>query len=400
MYYLSAFHVSQKLRFFLMAGFIFTVAASAGTTVAQAQTGNAEDCPVPDQHPRLIEFDAPGATTVNAPLCSGQCGTTPFANNDAGTVVGTYTDEYVVPHGFIRKRDGHIISFDAPGAGLASELDQGTLPYAINDRDVIAGQYQAPDFLYHAFIRWPDGSYESFEAPDAGTTAQQVVGGPTVGTLAYDINSDGTTAGDYFDENSVSHGFVRSRSGQIQEFDPPNSVYTSVCEETCLNRDGTATGSFLDASSVSHGWLRHADGSIEVFDAPGAGTGQYTGTAPASINEEGEIAGYVITNAGAPTAFVRHRDGSFANYLYPGSLGTVFYSVNRFGVTAGDYLDSDVVFHGISRSRSGEVKIFDAPDAGTGQYQGTRSSTNNARGEVAGWVTDTSGLNHGFVWVP
>lgn len=398
MNYFPTRHVSQKLRS-LLAALAFTVAS--GTAAAQTQTGPSEDCTVPDQHPRLIQFDAPGATSTNAPLCLGLCGTTPFANNDEGTVVGTYTDENVVPHGFIRKRDGHIISFDAPGAGLASELDQGTLPYAINDREVIAGQYQAPDFLYHAFIRWPDGSYESFEAPDAGATAQQVPGGPTVGTLAYNINSDGTTAGDYFDENSVSHGFVRLRSGRLQEFDPPNSVYTNVCEETCLNREGTATGSFLDTNSVFHGWLRHADGSIEVFDAPGAGTGEYTGTGPASINDEGEIAGYVITNEGAPIAFFRHRDGSFVtNYLFPGALGTIFYSVNRFGVTAGDYLDSNLVFHGISRSSSGEVKVFNAPDAGTGQYQGTRSSTNNARGEVAGWVTDSSGLNHGFVWVP
>ena len=41
-----------------------------------------------------------------------------------------------------------------------------------------------------------------------------------------------------------------------------------------------------------------------------------------------------------------------------------------------------------------------APDAGPGAFQGTRPSTNNLQGEVAGWVTTASGGNRGFVWQP
>ena len=43
---------------------------------------------------------------------------------------------------------------------------------------------------------------------------------------------------------------------------------------------------------------------------------------------------------------------------------------------------------------------IDAPDAGTGNSQGTQPSTNNAGGEVVGWYIDGNNVSHGFVWRP
>ncbi|MBV8280694.1 MAG: hypothetical protein JO347_01365, partial [Candidatus Eremiobacteraeota bacterium] len=45
----------------------------------------------------LTEFDAPGATTVDSPVCDNQftgpgCGTLAYGINDEGTIVGYYTD--------------------------------------------------------------------------------------------------------------------------------------------------------------------------------------------------------------------------------------------------------------------------------------------------------------------
>jgi hypothetical protein len=58
--------------------------------------------------------------------------------------------------------------------------------------------------------------------------------------------------------------------------------------------------------------------------------------------------------------------------------------------------------HGFERFPDGQFVNFDAPDAGPGfgQNGGTRPSTNNAEGEVAGWYIDAGGLNHGFLWIP
>jgi hypothetical protein len=112
----------------------------------------------------IIVFDAPGAATVSSPACAPDCGTLPFANNDFGVIVGFYTDKNIVPHGFLRNPDGKIISFDAPGAGLGYGLDQGTVALSINDLGVIAGQYQDSNNTWHGFLRYPDGSFTTYDA--------------------------------------------------------------------------------------------------------------------------------------------------------------------------------------------------------------------------------------------
>ena len=150
------------------------------------------------QKPKLIEFDPPGTGTVSSPVCAPSCGTQAFANNAEGTIVGSYTDANVVPHGFLRTPDGHFISFDAPGAGLGANLNQGTVAYSINDLGVIAGQFEDPNNIFHGFVRYPDGYFITFDAPGAGTGANQ-------GTIAEGINSAGTVAGWYLDENNVVH---------------------------------------------------------------------------------------------------------------------------------------------------------------------------------------------------
>ena len=85
--------------------------------------------------------------------------------------MGFYTDTNVVAHGFLRTPDGKVTSFEAPGAGLGHGLDQGTVAYSINDLGVIAGQYQDSNYVFHGFVRYPDGSFTKFDAPGAGTGA-------------------------------------------------------------------------------------------------------------------------------------------------------------------------------------------------------------------------------------
>ena len=105
------------------------------------------------QEARLVEFDAPGAATVSSPVCAPFCGTVAYDNNDLAVTVGFYTDTNIVPHGFLRFPNGHITSFDAPGAGLGYGLNQGTAAFAINDLGEIAGQLQDPSYVFHGFVR-------------------------------------------------------------------------------------------------------------------------------------------------------------------------------------------------------------------------------------------------------
>ena len=58
---------------------------------------------------------------------------------------------------------GAIITFDAPGAGTGPQ--QGTLAYAINQAGTIAGYYFDSNPVTHGFLRAPDGSFTTFDAP-------------------------------------------------------------------------------------------------------------------------------------------------------------------------------------------------------------------------------------------
>jgi hypothetical protein len=347
---------------------------------------------------KLVKFDAPGAATLTSPACGPACGTIPLANNDLGMVVGYYTDANVVPHAFLRAPNGDVIPFDAPAAGLAHGLDQGTVAYSINDLGVIAGELQDSSYVFHGFVRYPDGSFTTFEAPSAGT-ASSTACAPFCGTDAVDINLEGTTAGFYVDGEGVYHGFVRSNLGEITSFDPPGSVFTFVCEETCLNPEGAITGYYSDAKGVIHGFLREPGGDITTIDAPGASG--FTGDA--SINPEGTITGYFLDSSSVAHGFMRTRGGDFTTLNVPsdtGAVQTAAFSINLFGAVTGEFIDASNVMHGFSRSACGGFATFDAPGAGTGAGQGTRASTNNLEGAVTGWWIDENSLNHGFVWIP
>src|ERR1700757_2140721 len=77
---------------------------------------------------QIITFDAP-----RAGLGSGQ-GTVPTGINPAGTITGYYVDATYMYHGFVRDKDGIITTFDA-GANF-------TIPTSINPKRTIAGSYQ------------------------------------------------------------------------------------------------------------------------------------------------------------------------------------------------------------------------------------------------------------------
>src|ERR1035438_5042147 len=71
-----------------------------------------------------------------------------------------------------------------------------------------------------------------FQAKDAGKSGGQ-------GTVATCVNQSGTVAGRYADSNYVTHGFVRSPSGQITEFNGTGNQSITV---TGINISGKIMG--------------------------------------------------------------------------------------------------------------------------------------------------------------
>ena len=64
---------------------------------------------------------------------------------------------------------------------------------------------------------------------------------------------------------------------------------------------------------------------------------------------------------------------------------------------AGAYLDANTVNHGFARTSNGAITTFNAPGAGTAEYQGTNSYSINSSGTITGFYIDGGGVNHGFV---
>ena len=71
----------------------------------------------------------------------------------------------------------------------------------------------------------------------------------------------------------------------------PASVTTTERGPSSINSAGTIAGTYFDNNGVSHGFVRYSNGSIVPFDAPGAAAAG-GGTNVFVMNDSGAIAGY------------------------------------------------------------------------------------------------------------
>ena len=183
----------------------------------------------------ITVFDVPGAGTGE-----GQGTSTAMISTITldGSVTGTYSDDSGLYHGWLRKGDGTITTFDAPGAGTDGSQGQGTVPNVINELGEIGGAYVDAANVQHPFLRAPDGSFTTFDVPGASRSVVKA------------LNAYGVAAGTWWDP--VAHGFVRATDGTITAFDPTGSEWTVV---NAINDHGAITGSFENESGA-HGFVR------------------------------------------------------------------------------------------------------------------------------------------------
>jgi len=346
-----------------------------------------------DKQAKIVTFEAPQSGTG-----LGQ-GTRALGINPAGAITGFTRDAGNVRHGFLRARDGAFTMFDAPGAGTGP--GQGTRAYSINPGGAIAGWYSDASGVVHGYLRARDGSFTTFDVPGAGGAGT----GPYPGTLASFINPAGAITGLYTDTNYAAHGFVRAPDGTITTFDAPGAG-TGSGEGTFvetptggINPVGEITGDSCDAVTC-HGFLRTPDGTITTFDPPGS-----TLTNGNGINPAGTITGNDDDAGGVFHGYLRSPDGSFTIFDAPGAgtaanQGTGGFGINPAGVITGFYIDTNNAMHGFVRAKHGDITTFDAPGAGTGASQGTEPLANNPAGAVTGFYIDADNVFHGFLRTP
>ena len=249
------------------------------------------------------------------------------------------------------------------------------------------------------------GTFTTFEAPDAGTAALE-------GTGALAMNASGEITGVYCNKVGVYHGFIRSASGTITEFDAEPYAALSPGQgtvPTSIDPAGDVAGTYIDENTVNHGFVRASNGTITLFDAPNAGTRKTQGTAAMAINDSGVIAGFYTGlnayNNFQGYGFVRNANGVIATISIPAnSYNPQVYAVNAAGEIAGSYVDSYNYRHGFVLTASGTFTEFDPPGGSTSNAQGpgparmtgTLPLGIDAAGDIAGTYSDSKNIRHGF----
>src|SRR5437879_3165372 len=148
--------------------------------------------------------------------------------------------------------------------------------------------------------------------------------------------------------------------------------------------------------------------TIITFAAPGAGTGSSQGTLAEDINPEGVIAGEYSDAGNVVHGFLGTEDGAFTTFDVSGAgsgpgQGTFVASVEGLtpaGALAGYYTDQSGVNHGYLRAPNGAITKFDVPGAGTGPGEGTFVGGINAEGTAMSFYVDPSNAFHGYVRAP
>jgi hypothetical protein len=246
----------------------------------------------------------------------------------------------------------------------------------------------------------------TFDAPGAGT-------GPGQGTMGIAINPAGVIAGAYTDANGVNHGFLRAPEGTFATFDAPGAGTgpgqgTFVALVGAITPAGAVVGTYTDANGVNHGFLRSPHDTFTLLDVPDAGTGPGQGASVEDINPEGVIAGEYSDARSVFHGFVRTEGGTIATFddlgagTSPGQ-GTFVASVEGLtpaGALAGFYTDASSVNHGYVRAPDGAITKFDVPGAGTVPGQGTYVGGINPEGMVMSTYLDPSNTFHGYVRAP
>ncbi|HUA62620.1 MAG TPA: chitobiase/beta-hexosaminidase C-terminal domain-containing protein [Verrucomicrobiae bacterium] len=314
-----------------------------------------------------------------------------------------------------------ITPIDAPGAGTGAT--EGTIVFAVNASGAMTGGYFNAVGIVHGFV-FANGTFTSFDAPDAGSSPQS---GWFQGTLGTGIDSAGDVVGAYADSNNAYHGFIRSAAtGTITEFDDPNEPSPPTSRGTFplgINDNGQVVGFYTtgsyDTASLYRGFLYSiANTTFTAIDDPNAPTTgsstayQKEGTTPMAINASGGVTGFYVDSSGKRHGFIDSAGtytsfdvaGAATNSGHGGSFsGTVPMSIDTAGDVVGTFTDSNQVRHGFIRIASGAITVFDAPGANTtvrsGMLGGTFPTGIDPTGSyVAGAYSDPSGLGHGFVY--
>jgi len=189
--------------------------------------------------------------------------------NNSDTVVGGYSDNSSVTHGF---------RFDV-GVGTFRTLNfPGSLSTAalgINDSSQIVGVFCTKINACSSTVSTGDHCFSLVNG-----TFTQIDYPSAIATACNSVNNKGDIVGVYLSATQFK-GFLYS-NGVFTTIDPSPSLYSSA---QGINDLGEIVGSFIDSSNKTHGFT-YKSGTFTTFDAPGS-----LGTQLFGVNHSGKVVG-------------------------------------------------------------------------------------------------------------
>jgi hypothetical protein len=216
----------------------------------------------------------------------------------------------------------------------------------------------------------------------------------SIATSAVGINNRGEVVGQFTDSQSLrQRGFLRQSNGQITVFDGGASATNTT--SAGINERGETVGYFVDATGL-YNFLRDQNGNVTLFNVPPLNPPLPVATFSMTINNRGDVAGYIDPCPFCDTlqAFVRDPQGNVTTFVV--TKGLVATSINARGDITGHSAPFFSGGDGFVRTRDGAITIFDVGDPSLGPRANALSINN--RGDVAGYFYDpNSGRRRGFV---
>jgi len=247
--------------------------------------------------------------------------------------------------------------------------------FGINNEGTIVGNYCLPSDPtdVRGFID-RHGVFTDVVIPGAGGDPDPLFYGLNWLGQLLSINDTGTAVGSYSDAHSFYHNFLRSPTGAITFLPDPSSQGTSQMQS--INNEGVLVGWAGGLDSVLNGIGLHGllwrEGRYAQFDYPGA-----IGTTGTGINDEGQIVGWYVDADQNTNGFLLEED-RFHTMNVPGAVATYLLGINNLGQIVGRYMDASQVQHGFLLSH-GVYTTVDFP----GQT-GNELYAINDRGQIVG----------------
>jgi hypothetical protein len=227
--------------------------------------------------------------------------------------------------------------FDPPGSFR-------TTPSAINDAGVIVGTYNTSSTATtsHGFIRDALGNVNSYDVPTSVSTSLMA------------INGFSTSAGFYSTADNVQHGFILTSSGLVTTVDVANSTGTSLAH---INDNGVTAGGYSDANGL-HEFVRDAQGNITPFTIAGSTSMSLTG-----LNNSNVVVGSYSTSPSFADnhGYIRDAQGNITTFDPAGSVKTFVTALNNSGTVAGNFINTSGNEVGFIRDASGNTTVITNP---------------------------------------